>query len=550
LELSKTSDVTANKKLHGTGPRWIGAACLGIGLGLAGCGPKASGGGEATPALQAAKSQAATQVVATPVAIRTITQKIDVTGALNTLNDVTVGVKIAGKIVAVYFREGDRVRAGQIVAQQDTADLKAQYDQAYANYLSAQSKLAQARVVYQNAVTTVQWTKDQTATAVKEAQAALSAAKEQAAVVRLGARQQEREQAQENVDAANSDRDRAKADLDRAGAEKRRTAADLKRYQDLAKQDAIAPQQLDQAQAASESATAAYTSAQAAFTSSDARYRSAMQGLSLVREGSRPEDIRRAQATVDQAQQSLAAARSNRDQVTLRSNDVENARAAINSAEAVVKQAKAAVDLARQGLNDASIVSPITGIVAERKAEPGIQLGAGKDVMRIVALSTIYFDAQLSETQYTHVRVGQRVDVHVDAVPGTAFQGTVSKIFPVASPTARSFTVRITLSNESGKLRPNLFARGQITLATHTDAMVVPREAVLDSTGSTGHVFIVSGDHAEERKVTLGIETMREIEITSGLQKGDKVVTVGQASLQNGDKILTPNGHAASGASP
>jgi HlyD family secretion protein len=521
-----------------------GAAAVAC-LAAAGCKPKPSG--ERAPLLQPARSQAATQVVATPVATRTITQKIDVTGALNTLNDVTVGVKIAGKIAAVYFREGDRVRAGQIVAQQDTADLKAQYDQAYANYLSAQSKLAQAQVALHNAETTVQWTRDQTTSAVKQAQAALAAAREQAAVVKEGARTQERQQAQENVDAAKSDRDRAKADLDRAAAEKRRTAADLKRYQDLAKQDAIAPQQLDQAQAAADSADAAYTSGQAAYSSSDARYRSAVQALSLVQEGSRPEDLRRAQATVDQAQQMLVAARSNRDQVTMRANDVENARANIRAGQAGVEQAKAALDLARQGLSDASIVSPITGIVAERKAEPGMQLGAGKDVMRIVALSTIYFDAQLSENQYAQVHVGQPVDVRVDAVPGVRFAGTVSKIFPVASATARSFTVRITLSNEGGKLRPNLFARGEITLATHRNALVVPREAVLDINGSTGHVFVVAGDVAEDRKVTIGIETIRDIEITSGLQKGDRVVTVGQSSLQTGDRILMPN--AAGGSS-
>ncbi len=522
-------------------------SALAVTLAGAGCGPKPVAS-DSSPALQPAKSQAATQVAVTPVAVRSITQKIDVTGTLNTLNDVTVGVKIAGRIAAVYFREGDHVRAGQIVAQQDTADLKAQFDQAYANYLSAQSKLLQARVALQTAQTTVQWTRDQTASAVSQAEAVLAGAREQAAVVRQGARQQERQQAREAVEAARYDRDRAKADLDRAAAERRRTAADLKRYQDLAKQDAVAPQQLDQAQAASDSAEAAYTSGQAGFDTADARYRSAVQAQSLVQEGSRPEEIRRAQASVDQSQQALTAARSNRDQVRLRADDVENVRAGIRTAEAGVKQAKAAEDLAHQALSDASIVSPITGIVAERKAEPGVQLGAGKDVMRIVALKTIFFDAQLSETQYASVHIGQPVDVFVDALPGTKLVGTVGKIFPVASATARSFTVRITLPNDNNKLRPNQFARGQITLATHRAALTVPREAVLDVNGGTGHVFLVAGDHAEERKVTVGIDTMRDIEITSGLREGDKVITVGQSSVQNGDKVLVPG--AGAPASP
>ena len=529
-----------------TDPRRLviqGLLCLSaaFAIGPSGCKPKQAGGEKSTT-LQPAKSTAASQVVVTPVAERTISRTIDVTGALNTLNDVTVGAKIAGKIAAVYFREGDHVSTGQIVAQLDTADLKAQFDQAYANYLAAQSKVSQARTALRTAQTTLQWTKDQTASAVRQAQSSLNAAKEQAAVVKQGARQQERQQAQENVDAAKSDRERAKADLDRSDAERRRTVADLKRYQDLAKQDAIAPQQLDQAKAAAESAEAAHASGEAAYSTADARYRSAIQGLSLVQEGSRPEDIRRAQDAVDQTQQALITARSNRDQVTMRMNDVDSARGGIRSADAGVKQAKAAMDMARQGLNDASIISPINGVVAERKAEPGVQIGAGKDIMRIVALNTIYFDGQLSETQFAQVRVGQPVDVRVDAVPGAKYAGIVSKIFPVASATARSFTIRITLSNSGGRLRPNLFARGQITLATHRDAIVAPREAVLDINGTSGHVFVISGDHAEERKVTVGIENMREIEILSGLEKTDKVVTVGQASLQSGDKVSASGG--------
>ena len=121
-----------------------------------------------------------------------------------------------------------------------------------------------------------------------------------------------------------------------------------------------------------------------------------------------------------------------------------------------------------------------------------MQLGAGKDVLRIVALNVIYFDAQLSETQYADVHVGQPVDVHVDALPGSSFRGTISKIFPVASATARSFTVRVTIANIGNKLRPNLFARGQITTAVHSNALIVPREAVLDINGSNGHVFIAA----------------------------------------------------------
>lgn len=500
----------------------LAALALG-GLGLTGC--RRGGQNPTAPAAtpSAAQSQG-TQVSVTPARTATISETAEVTGALNALNDVTVGIKAAGKVVAVYAREGDMVHAGQIVAQQDTTDLQNQLDQQRANLLSAQTKLDQSQVAARNALTTLQWTNDQTAAAVRQAQAALDASRQEAAVVKEGARPQERQQAQENVAAAKADRDRARSDL--------------KRYQDLYRQQAISAQQLDQAQATADSA--------------DARYNSAVQALSLIQEGARPEDIRRAQAAVEQANQALSAAQSNRDQVNLRRADVENARAGILAAQAGVRQAQAAVRLAEQALRDMSIRSPITGVVAERKVEPGMQLAITKpDVMRIVSLDSIFFDAQVNETQYAKIHVGQSVTVTIDALPGRRFQGTVSRIYPVASSGARSFTVRISIRNEGNLLRPQMFARGKIVLATHRNAVVVPRDAVLDYNGSSGRVFVAvrkdHGDVAEERTVNTGFATPRMVEILSGVRAGERVVTSGQAQLQNGDKIqIVPSGGTSS----
>ncbi|HZP82489.1 MAG TPA: efflux RND transporter periplasmic adaptor subunit [Chthonomonadaceae bacterium] len=500
------------------------------GLALAGC--RRGGETAATQATPAAAQTQATQVSVTPARRATISDTAEVTGALSALQDVTVGVKAAGKVVAVYAREGDLVRAGQVVAQQDTADFQAQLEQQRAtlnqqraNLATAQSKLEQAKVAYQNAQTTLKWTDDQTKSAVRQAQAALVSAQEQAAVVKQGARPQERQQAEENVAAAKANRDKARSDL--------------KRYQDLYRQQAVSAQQLDQAQSVADSA--------------EAQYNSAVQALSLIQEGSRPEDIRRAQAAVEQARQALVAAQSNRDQVNLRRADVETARvgilsaqAAVQQAQASVRQAEASVRLAAQQLADTAVRSPITGVVAERKAEPGMQLGAGKDVMRIVALDSIYFDAQLSETQYAEVRMGMPVAVTVDALPGRTFQGSVTKIYPVASTQSRSFRVRIGLKNEGNVLRPQMFARGQIVLATHPNAVIVPRDAVLDNNGKTGRLFVVENSTAKERKVTLGFSNLRVLEITSGLKEGEEVVTVGQAQIQDGDRVQAlPNGAAS-----
>ena len=436
-----------------------------------------------------------------------------------------MGVKANGKILNVYFREGDRVRKGDVVAEQDPVDLRNQLTQqealrtqSQANLATAQTRLTQARAAYDNALTNLKLTREQTVSAVKQAQAALDAAKEQASITKQGARAQERQQAQDTLDAAKADRDKARSDL--------------KRYQDLYRQQAVSAQQLDQAQSAKDSA--------------DANYSKAAAALNLMQAGNRPEDIARAQSAVEQANQTVITAQSNRSQVALRQADVENARAGIASAQAgiaqaqgALSQANAAVRLSQQALKDSRIISPITGIVQERKVEPGMQVVTAKaDVMRIVSLKNLFFDAVLSESQYSRITVGLPVNVSISALPGRAFRGQVYRVFPVAS-AARSFTARIAILDDSSLLRPQMFATGNIVLTTHSNAVVVARDAVLAPNGDSGYVMLAQNNVAKKRAVKTGILSGAKLEIVSGLKAGDPVITTGQGQLQDGNKVET-----------
>lgn len=500
-----------------------------ITVGLLGC----SGGNSAKQKAAAAKSTETTavQVSVTPALTGAIRQTALVTGTLTSQDDVVVGVKLAGKVVAVYKREGDPVRSNEVVAQEDPVDYQHQLDQQQANLLAARTRVQQANEQYHqaqvalvNAKTNLTLTDEQTQSSVSQARSALKSAQAQLAITKQGARVQEREQALESVNAAKADRVKARADLTR--------------YQNLYRQNAVSAQQLDQAQAATDSA--------------EARYNSTLQAYNLIQSGNRPEDIQRAQYAVEQANQTLITATSNRSQVSLRREDVQtasagvsSARAGIAQANAGVAQAEAAVRLARKSLEDTTIRSPIDGVVAERRAEPGQELGAGKDVLRIVSLNSIYFDAQLPESQFSQVRIGQSVAVTVDARPGRTYQGTVRKLFPVASSGARSFTVRIALANERQDLRPAMFARGSIVLETHPHATLVPRDAVLDVNGNEGRLFVIRKNVAEERKVTLGFSDGLQTEIAAGIERGELVVILGQAQLQNDTPVkITQPGNA------
>jgi RND family efflux transporter MFP subunit len=529
-------------------PLTTAARCAGLlllpGILLAaGCGKKpdaAPGGAKGPAGAPPGAAQAASMgavVTVEPVKRGPISKTVDVTGSLVALQDVVVGTKLAGRLAAVYLHEGDPVSAGQTVAVMDSTDTQAQLQSAQANLqaaitreqqaratlMQARSGLTQAKNALANARTTLQWTEKTTANAVSTARSGVDTAKERLSVVKQGAREQERRQAEEQVRSAKANYEKARSDL--------------KRYQALFREQAISQSQLDEKEAVAEATQAAYNSAQ--------------QALSLVREGARPEDIRQAEIAVQTAQVALDRAQADRDQVVMRRQDVENMKAGIATAEANVKsaeagirsaqagvsQAQAAVRIAQDALSNTYVKSPISGYVAERRAEPGQQLGGGGAVMRVVNPSSVYFQAVLSESQFSQVRLGQTASVTVDALPGVKLTGRVTRVLPVAS-SARSFNIRIDIPSDR-RMRPQMFARGSVLIDTHQDATLVPKDAVIfDPANNRTRIFVAQGGtKAVERSVRTGYSNPEFVEIISGVNSGEKVITAGQTTLQNGDAI-------------
>ena len=496
-----------------------GLALLSLGFVLQGCGKPAKT--DKPSSTEAGQSAGAVVVIQNAIS-QDINKNVEVTGSLTALQDVVVGARSLGRLAFVYPHEGDTVRAGQIVAVMDRADYDSQIRSANANLQSAINKkrqsevlLSQAKNQYQQAKTTLDYTDKTTRTAIAIAQSQVQAAQEHLSVIKQGARAQERKQAEEQVASAKANYNKAQADL--------------KRYQTLYREQAVSASQLD--------------SMQSAFDAAQASYNSAQQALSLIREGARPEDIRTAELVVQQAQDSYRKAQADRDSVALRRGDVasakvgiESAKAGIDAAQAGIAQAQAAVKIAQEALNNSYIKSPIDGIVAERRNEPGAQLGNGGAVMRIINPQSVYFQATLSENQYADLRINQSVNVTVDALPGRTFHGHVTRVLPVAS-SARSFTVRVDITPDS-RLRPQMFARGSILVATHHNAIQVKKDGIIfDPATNAASLFVAENGKAVKRDVKVGYTNPQYTEILSGVAMGDKVIISGQNGLQNGDKI-------------
>ena len=145
----------------------------------------------------------------------------------------------------------------------------------------------------------------------------------------------------------------------------------------------------------------------------------------------------------------------------------------------------------------------------------------------------------ISETDYTKVHRGDKVEVTADAFPGRTFDGEINRIYPTIDPATHTFTVEIIVPNRDRVLRPGMFARVKVLFAVNR-SVVVPDAAIVKQTGS-GERFIYVLNPADStvtyQNVDLGVRMDTEYEVLSGLKDGDMIVTEGQIRLKSGIKV-------------
>lgn len=190
--------------------------------------------------------------------------------------------------------------------------------------------------------------------------------------------------------------------------------------------------------------------------------------------------------------------------------------------------------LARMDAAPATVTfsSPIDGFLTQKMVVQGAAVKAGDQVLRIVDLSSVWLDTQVHAQDLAAVRLGQQVTATVEGVSGKQFEGKIVFVAPQVDPQTRTATVRVALPNNELTLRPGMFATAHLLAELATDALLVPREAVID-TGTRQVVFVAAGDgHFEPRLVKVGAEgDSGTVQVLQGLVAGEQVVTSGQFML-------------------
>jgi len=178
---------------------------------------------------------------------------------------------------------------------------------------------------------------------------------------------------------------------------------------------------------------------------------------------------------------------------------------------------------------ETTIVAPIAGTVVQRKVGPGqyVNAGASDPVYVIGDLSTVWLTAFVRESEAADVAVGQELSFKVLALPGRTLTGRIDYVAAAIDPANRRLTVRATIDNPGGLLKPEMFANVTIYSPSDHPAVGVPRQALIYE-GDQVRVWVAHDDHSIElRTIKPGLTAGNLVEVTGHLRPGEKVVTKG-----------------------
>lgn len=441
-----------------------------------------------------------------------------------------VAPMVTGRLLKVFVKEGDIVKAGQLVGIVDTRVQQSQAISAQAAARAAQATSDQTTLAAQVAQT------DQAAS-VKSAQIALGVALSEYATsvkqatydvqtaragldrLQVGNRPEEIAQADEAARQAKATRDQAQRDYDRAAG--------------LVAKGYVSGKDFE--------------SARTALGIAESALRSADNQAKLMHNGSRQEDLRAGELRLQTANEALRSAKDVGSQkVLLARTTLQQANAAALNVEAKRAEARAASITVAQKMADASaaqqtvatgeIHSPIDGRVAHRFMNPGDLADPTQTipVMEIAnTTATIDFVANVTPDQAIRTRVGQTAQIAAPTGP-EPIDGVVINVGQ-ADVLTGLLPVRIHVVKPPATLRAGLAAPVQIVVQVHPKAVSVSKECVLDRDGKS-IVFLSDGDTAKQAEVEVGASDGDRVEIVKGLKAGQSVIKLGQYEIADGAK--------------
>lgn len=288
--------------------------------------------------------------------------------------------------------------------------------------------------------------------------------------------------------------------------------------------------------------------------------------LADLKAGARPEEIAQARQTVKQLESCSAFAANDLQRIeklvtsgAVPAETVERARVAavecgtklasakkrlamleigptktqIDVAQAAVHEAEARLAMAQAKLDECTIAAPFAGVVSRVYVREGDMASPRAALLEMFDPQSLVVRFAVPEALARSVRLGQKLTVRLDAMPGQLIAAKVTRVYPQLDSRMRTRTVEAQ-PIESAPWSPGMFARLSLVLESADDAVAIPASAVASRSNDSGVAFIVNDAHAHQRKVRLGIEQDGWVQVIQGLEPGEQIIVSGVGKLKDG----------------
>ena len=246
--------------------------------------------------------------------------------------------------------------------------------------------------------------------------------------------------------------------------------------------------------------------------------------------------VKAGQKLVDLDRANLAQQKLQLDNLELEYNRVKELYAVGGASQQQVDQMRTQYETAKtsyENLDENTVlVSPTNGVVTARNYDNG-DLATGA-ILTVMQIQPVKVEVNISESDFTKVKLGMPVDVNVEVYGDEVFKGKVSLIHPTIDPATRTFVTEINIPNGDNRIRPGMFARVNIDFGNVT-RVVVPDQAVVKRSGSGDRfVYVYKDGKVSFNQVQLGRHMDTSYELISGVENGSEVVIAGQSRLKDG----------------
>ncbi len=209
-------------------------------------------------------------------------------------------------------------------------------------------------------------------------------------------------------------------------------------------------------------------------------------------------------------------------------------------AQTKLQQARSSEAIARKNLQDCNLYAPQSGVIGRRYLEPGANVMPGTPVYNIMDISSVKIKTAIPEGEISGIRTGSRSQVKISALNDETFEGQVIEKGVSANPVSHTYDIKIKINNTAGKIMPGMVCKTYLDNGNNSEkgSIIVPIKAVqVDFSGKRFVWLKDKQNKAFYREVTLGHLADNGVQIISGLQEGDQLITSGYQNISRGTLV-------------